>query len=502
MTEMVSVAEASEQVGRRNPPVLFLSAEVAPLSKVGGLGDVAGSLPAALAARGVPIVVVTPWYGEVDARVPVTLLPVVLEVPLGERRERFGVGRAWLPSGVPVLLLRNERLFGSPVVYDEPRDRERFFAFSRAAAELARLFPPGIVHANDWHTALALVWLHRWHDDRIDRHRHALVLTIHNLAHQGITEIGYARQLGFEPEELLFEEWQRYPGTINVLARGIHIADRITTVSPSYAREIQTPEFGEGLEGLLRFRRDHLIGIRNGIDVGFYDPTSDPVLAARYDAMHLEGRVLCKRALQRDVGLQVDPGRFLLGVVSRLDRQKGLDLLLAIADDLVERGLQLVVLGVGEPELAEGFRALGERYPGCVAVRLTFDPVLARRIYAGVDAVVLPSRFEPCGLGQLLGLRYGAIPIVRRTGGLADTVIPWDGTSGNGFLFDDVTPDALRAAIEHALTVYERPSEWRALVAAAMRTDVSWDEPARQYFELYRSLGSAVTEPAASLVPR
>mgnify|MGYP003876842323 CR=1 FL=1 len=472
------------------PVVLYLSAEVAPFSKVGGLGDVAGSLPLALAERGVPIVVVTPWYGGIEDRVPVTELPIRLEVLLDGAVETFQVGRAWLANRVPVLLLRSERLFGSPAVYDEVRDRERFFAFSRAAAELAQLFPVGVVHANDWHTALTLVWLHRWRDDESDRLSPGLVLTIHNLAHQGITDIAYARRLGFEAHELLFEEWQRIPGTINVLARGIHVADVITTVSPTYAREIQTPEFGEGLDGLLRYRGAALVGIRNGIDTTFYDPTSDPVLAARYDAEHPEARSLCKRALQGELGLAQKPDSFLIGIVSRLDHQKGLDLVLALGDELVSRGIQLAVLGVGEPEIGRQFAALAERYPDRVAARLTFDAVLARRIYAGADVVLLPSRFEPCGLGQLLGLRYGAIPIVRRTGGLADTVVEWDGQRGNGFLFDEPNPSALLEAIERARAVYREPARWWRLVRSAMSCDVSWEQPAEEYLAVYERVAA------------
>ncbi|ACM04658.1 glycogen synthase [Thermomicrobium roseum] len=472
------------------PVVLYLSAEVAPFSKVGGLGDVAGSLPLALAERGVPIVILTPWYGGIEDRVPVTELPIRLAVPLDGGVETFQVGRAWLANRVPVLLLRSERLFGAPVVYDEPRDRERFFVFSRAAAELVQLFPVGIVHANDWHTALTLVWLHRWRDDESDRPSPGLVLTIHNLAHQGITDIAYARRLGFEAHELLFEEWQRFPGTINVLARGIHVADVITTVSPTYAREIQTPEFGEGLDGLLRYRSDALVGIRNGIDTTFYDPASDPVLAARYDVEHPEARSLCKRALQGELGLAVEPDSFLIGIVSRLDHRKGLDLVLALGDELVSRGMQLAVLGVGEPEIGRQFAALAERYPDRVAVRLTFDAVLARRIYAGADVVLLPSRFEPCGLGQLLGLRYGAIPIVRRTGGLADTVVEWDGQRGNGFLFEEPEPGALLEAIERARAEYREPARWWRLVRSAMSCDVSWEQPAEEYLAVYERVAA------------
>jgi starch synthase len=472
------------------PVVLYLSAEVAPFSKVGGLGDVAGSLPLALAERGVPIVILTPWYGGIEDRVPVTELPIRLAVSLDGGVETFQVGRAWLANRVPVLLLRSERLFGAPVVYDEPRDRERFFAFSRAAAELVQLFPVGIVHANDWHTALTLVWLHRWRDDESDRPSPGLVLTIHNLAHQGITDIAYARRLGFEAHELLFEEWQRFPGTINVLARGIHVADVITTVSPTYAREIQTPEFGEGLDGLLRYRSDALVGIRNGIDTTFYDPASDPVLVARYDAEYPEARSLCKRALQGELGLAVEPDSFLIGIVSRLDHQKGLDLVLALGEELVSRGMQLAVLGVGEPEIGRQFAALAERYPDRVAVRLTFDAVLARRIYAGADVVLLPSRFEPCGLGQLLGLRYGAIPIVRRTGGLADTVVEWDGQRGNGFLFEEPEPGALLEAIERARAVYREPARWWRLVRSAMSCDVSWEQPAEEYLAVYERVAA------------
>ncbi len=476
-------------LGRRTSPlVLFASVEVAPFSHVGGLGDVAGSLPTALAEAGIRVVVVTPWYGAPDARSGAAeQTAATITVPGLAGAELFQVWRGELRSGVPVLFLVNANLFGTSYVYLSERDRQRFAAFSRAVVELMRVLPVDILHANDWHTCPAVIW-HRElrYRSRALFHQRS-VLTIHNLAHQGITDVTYARALGLEVDELLDEERARYPDTINVLARGILAADAVTTVSPSYAEEIKTPPFGEGLDRLLRQRGDRLFGILNGIDTAWYNPATDPALPGRYTAENLEGKALCKRTLQRELDLASSPELPLVGVVSRLDRQKGIDLVVEAIDELTGLGVQLAVLGTGDATLERQIAEASRRYPHLVASVLRFDAELARRIYAASDIFLMPSRFEPCGIGQLIALRYGAVPVVHRTGGLADTVQEWHAPSGsgNGFVFEEHTPEALLAAVRRAVDVFHKPVEWQRLVRNAMECDVSWARSALEYARVY-----------------
>lgn len=499
----VQAGLCSQRRGQSTSPlVLFASVEVAPFSKVGGLGDVAGSLPVALAGTGVKIVVVTPWHGELDARAGVVeRTGFSVTVPGLAGPETFQVWRAELGNGVPVLFLANPNLFGAPFVYLEERDRERFTAFSRAVVELMPVLSADVLHANDWHTCPALIWHRQLRYRSRALYRQRSVLTIHNLAHQGITDAGYARALGLEVDEFLEEERARYPNTINLLARGILAADAITTVSPRYAEEIQTPAFGEGLDRLLRQRSDRLFGILNGIDTAWYNPATDPALPGHYSADERGGKALCKAALQRELGLVEAAERPLVGIVSRLDRQKGIDLVIAAVEGLIDLGVQLVVLGTGEAGLEKQLAEVSRRFPQAVASVLRFDPLLARRIYAGSDIFLMPSRFEPCGIGQLIALRYGSVPVVYQTGGLADTVQEWDPSTetGNGFLFADHTAEALLAAVRRAVGVYRRLTEWERLVTNAMRSNVSWARSALEYVRVYEViLGMATGEWAPS----
>ena len=486
-----ALAEGLDVTGCRRPGaplVLFASVEVAPFAHVGGLGDVAGSLPVALAEAGVRVIVVTPWYGELPAPPgPVEPTTMQLVVPGLSGPETFQVWRGELRGSVPVLFLANPTLFGLPQVYIPDRDRERFAAFSRAVVALLHVLPVEILHANDWHTSLAVIW----HREQRFRSRALFpqrsVLTIHNLAHQGITDVGYARALGLEVEGLIEEERSRYPDTVNLLARGILAADAVTTVSPRYAEEIRTPALGEGLDRLLRQRTDRVFGILNGIDTAWYNPATDPALPGHFTADQPQGKELCKRALVRELDLPGAGEQPLVGVVSRLDRQKGIDLLVEAIDELVALGVHLVILGTGDATLERQIAEASRRFPHAVVSVLRFDGELARRIYAASDLFLMPSRFEPCGIGQLIAVRYGAVPVVHRTGGLADTVHQWDAAraTGNGFLFDELTPEALLAAVRRALEVYRRPVEWQRLVKNALQTDVSWARSARAYVQVY-----------------
>lgn len=472
------------------PHIAFLSAEVAPMAKVGGLGDVAGSLPVALQRAGASVMVVMPRYGSIDLEqhgIEDTGLTTTVE--LGGRSRTFRIFRHLLRGTVPVLLLDNPDLFGDPRVYIDERDRERFFYFSRAALDalLAAGFQPDVLHCNDWHTGMAVVWHRqlRRHNPRWTGQRS--IITIHNVAHQGITDVDYAEHLGYPVDTLMDVERDRYPNTINVLARAIDSADLITTVSPSYARELQTATFGNGIDPLLRRRAGDLFGILNGIDIEVFNPATDPHISTRYSAEDLAGKAICKRRIQEEAGLTVDPAVPLVGVVSRLDDQKGFDLIVQALSRIFDSGAQFVALGTGDPRHEEALAAAGRRFPKSAGIFLKFDAALAQRIYAGSDLFLMPSRFEPCGLGQMIAMRYGTIPVVRKTGGLADTVTEWDAGagSGNGFLFVDYDVQALAEAMERAITAYHESSQWGQLIRNAMSTDVSWERSAHEYVKVY-----------------
>ncbi len=473
--------------------VLFAASEVAPFAKTGGLADVAGALPRALARLGTDVRVVMPKYRSIDAvRYGLRDTGLVLEVPVSSRTERARVLEGRLDGGnggpaVPVYFLEAARYYDRDGLYgvagkDYEDNAERFVFFSRAVVELARQgpFAPDLFHGHDWQTGLVPVYVKRLYagDPRVGGA--ATVFTIHNLGYQGLfwhydmhlTGLGWEL---FTPEGLEF--W----GKLSFLKAGLVFADLLTTVSPTYAKEIQTPETGHGLDGVLRARADRLVGILNGIDVDEWKPATDPHIARTYTARALGGKNACKADLQQTFGLPVKPKVPLLGVISRLADQKGFDLLAPILPSLVERGVQFVLLGTGDPAYEDLFRAMARRWPEQIGVRIAYDSVLAHKIEAGADMFLMPSRYEPCGLNQMMSFRYGTVPIVRATGGLDDTV----GEGGNGFKFREYDTAAFLGAIDRALARYQDTKAWQAFVRRGMAADFSWDASARRYLEVY-----------------
>ncbi len=471
--------------------ILFVASEVAPWSKTGGLGDVAGALPRALAARGHAVHVVAPRYGSVDAAA------AGFERRDGALRVRGEPTALWVKDGRPTVhLVEHERYFGGRRgLYGEGGDdygdnAERFAWFSRAALAVpgALRLRPRIVHANDWQAGLC-PWLLR--------HEHAQdpalsgarsVFTIHNLAYQGVFPKDVVPFLGL-PWDAFRLDALEFHDQLSFMKAGLSFADSITTVSPTYAKEILTPEGGHGLDPVLRHRREDLHGILNGIDVDAWDPARDPHLPAHYGARDLAGKAACKAALQRELGLPVRPDVPLVGMVSRLADQKGIDLVAASLEALLARDLQLAVLGSGSRAYEEAFSRAAREQPSQVATRIGFDEPLAHRIEAGADGFLMPSRFEPCGLNQMYSLRYGTPPVVRAVGGLEDTVEDFDGWNrGTGFKFRAYAPQALLLAVRRALDAWRDRRAWRGLVLRGMAQDFSWDRSARSYEALYEQL--------------
>ncbi|MHB8645487.1 MAG: glycogen synthase [Thermomicrobiales bacterium] len=487
----------------------MLSAEVAPYAKVGGLADVVGALPLALAAAGHEVVVAMPRYGSIDPDRDALDPPTRgFMVTLGWGTSHgFGffagrMGASDLPERARprIIFADNTLLFGAPQVYGLPYEHERFFFFCRAALQWCTEtgWQPEIIHCHDWHTAIAIHWLRYtllW--DRF-WNQTATVFTIHNLAYQGVFGGDYLFGLAdVNGTQMLPIEYARFGGAANPVARGIVEADAVNTVSPTYHDEIRTPESGEGLDTILRERGDAFVGILNGIDAEIWNPATDRAIAAHFDAENPAAKAVNKIALQQDLGLASDPRTPMIGVVSRLVEQKGFDLVVQIADLIVDEGAQLVVLGSGDPAIESAFRRVAAARPQRVAVRVGFDARLAARIYAGSDLFLMPSRFEPCGLGQMIAMRYGTIPIVRRTGGLADTVMEYDPRThaGTGFVFDDYDPAACFAAVVRAMETYRDPAAWDGLIANAMTQDFSWAVSARRYSALYRRAVAARHHP-------
>ncbi|HUG55492.1 MAG TPA: glycogen/starch synthase [Candidatus Limnocylindrales bacterium] len=467
--------------------IVFAAAEVAPFAKVGGLADVAGSLPQALASLGHELTVYLPLHRTIDrARHGIPADGPVRSVPYGAARVRIAYP-SLTRDGVRFVFVESDRKIGREKVYGMPDDDRRYSLFCRAVAEdIAAGPPPDIVHAHDWHAALLVPMVGR-SQERLKGT--ATVFTIHNLAYQGRTADRILRLVGLPAERLPVEK----PGECNPMARGIAAADIVSTVSERYAQEILAPEFGEGLQGLLGSRRDDLYGIVNGIDTTFFDPATDPHIAARYDAQDQSGKAASKEALQRESGLRVDAKAPLFGVIGRLVEQKGIDLLTAAAPALLGAGGQLVVLGTGDASYEDKWRAFAQEHEQELSLTLGFDAALAQRIYAGADLFLMPSRFEPCGLGQLISLRYGTIPVVRAVGGLADTVrdLDRDPARGNGFSFAEYTPAAFADAITRAIRAFRGATDWPAVRARAMREDHSWGASAARYVEMYRTAAEA-----------
>jgi starch synthase len=467
--------------------VLFVAAEMAPIVKVGGLADVAGALPLALRQAGLDVRVALPFYASIDR-----------EALQAERIATTGDGAAvWQASvrGVPVYLVEHTA-FGRERVYGYDDDLERFLAFDDAliAAAGALEWSPAVLHLNDWHAGfiasrLAFDGEHPWAGL-------ARVQTIHNLGYTGGFDQAFAGAHGLAGRALAAPAGIEAAVAYSALAQGILHSHALTTVSPTYAAEIQTPEFGGELAPLLQQRAGALTGIINGIDDELYDPATDEHLAANFDATTLEARIANRRAVQRKVGLpQVDDVP-LVGVVTRLFAQKGPDLAAAAIDRLLaKRRFQFVVLGEGDEENEALMSKLAARYPEPVAVCIDFDIALGQLIYGGCDIFLMPSRYEPCGLGQMMAMRYGAVPVVRRTGGLADTVEDCDPAleSGTGFVFEEPSADALAAALGRALDAYEKRDAWRRLQQRCMARDFSWRAPAQQYAQLYERTTAGAT---------
>jgi starch synthase len=476
--------------------VLAVASELFPLVKTGGLADVTGALPLALRPLGVEVRTLLPAYPQVEAAALADVATVAEMGGLFGGPARLLAATA--PGGAPLLLLEAAHLYARPGgPYQAPDGRDwpdnafRFAALAWAAREVALgrvgSWRPDLVHAHDWQAGLAPAYL-----ALADGTRPRTLMTIHNLAFQGQVDPALRQALRLPPEAWTMHGVEYY-GAIGFLKAGLFYADRITTVSPTYAREIQTPTQGMGLDGLLRHRARDLVGILNGIDEEVWNPARDPLLPAAYDAHDLAGRAAAKAELTRRLGLAEAPEGFLLGVVSRLGWQKGLDLLLAALPDLLGRGGRLALLGAGDPDLEAGFRAAAAAHPDRVGCFFGYDETLAHLVQAGSDAILVPSRFEPCGLTQLCALRYGALPIVARVGGLADTVVDANAAAladgvATGFSFAPVTAEALMDTLDRAMALFADRPAWRTMQRRAMTREVGWRGPARAYARLYESL--------------
>ena len=471
--------------------VLFVASEVAPYSKTGGLGDVAGALPRALAARGHSVAVVTPRYGSIDP-VKHGLEPLHRAV-----RVRGEGTTAWLKRGkVPVYFIEHEQHFGSRRgLYSEPGsdyedNAERFAFFARAALALPHgvKLRPRIVHVNDWQTGLVPWVLKREHAGDPLLQGVKSVFTIHNLSYQGVFPKEVLPRIGL-PWEIFRFDAAEFHDKLNFMKAGIAFADALTTVSPSYAREILTRQAGWGLDGLLRHRARDLTGILNGIDVDEWDPAHDPHLPVHYSQRKLAGKGACKAALQRELGLPVRDDVPLIGMVGRLVDQKGLDLVVPSLSEILGMDVQVAVLGTGRPDFEEAFARAASARPDRIAVRIGFDEQTAHRIEAGADLFLMPSQFEPCGLSQLYSLRYGTVPVVRAVGGLEDTVEDYDGwRRGTGFKFREYDPRAMLTALRRAVETWRDARAWRGLVERGMSQDFSWERSAERYETLYQAL--------------
>ena len=480
--------------------ILLVSSEIAPFAKTGGLADVAAGLGRYLGGQGHDVRLLMPAYGRIDAdRFPFEPHPALQEMSLelGTHSFRCSVTTSPLPkSEVQVMFLRCPELYGRQEIYSSDSDEHlRFALLSRACLDVCQWleWSPDVIHCNDWHTGLTPLYLkagYGW--DRLFEPTRT-VLTIHNLGYQGVFSADTVPALGLEDQrQLLYQESLR-AGTVGFLESGLLYADALTTVSETYAREIQTPEFGMGLEELLRARSDSLVGIVNGVDYEDWDPETDPLIPHNYSCDDRSGKDKDKRHLLEHFGLTHDPLVPVVGIISRLTVQKGFELLPDILPVLLrEQSFQLVVLGSGEAKYEEYFQWLRDAFPDAVGFFCGYDNELAHRIEAGCDAFLMPSRYEPCGLNQMYSMKYGTVPIVRRTGGLADTVEPYDPATGEGtgFVFEAFSSEARHTAVVAALECYRDRPAWRRLVTNGMRRDFSWERQGRHYVDLYERLSS------------
>ncbi len=476
--------------------IVFVSPEMAPFAKVGGLADVVGSLPSALRRLGHRVSVILPLYGDVPrGRLGLRPTGISLDAWMDgrERHARIWRSRA---RAVPVYLIESRDYFDERHVYgrggtDYEDNAARFAFFCRASLTAIRRLglTPDVVHVHDWQTALVPVY----HGLSSGAPQTAFVLTLHNLAYQGVYPREWMKRLAL-PDRLFDVDGLEFYGQVNLLKGGLVTAQQLTTVSPTYAKEIRTPELGAGLDGVMRLAGSRLEGILNGIDGHYWHPGKDEALARPFASNRLAGKLENKRALCEQLGLSPSDSAPLLGVVGRLDPQKGFELLAEAIPALVERGARIAILGSGREDYLRAFRRLEKRFSGAISANRGYQDALGRRIYAGADLFLMPSRYEPCGLGQMIALRYGALPVVHRTGGLADTVVDLDDSlaEGNGFVFDDYTVEGFIDAVDRALVHFRDEKQWRRWVARGMRQDFSWNSSAKRYVSVYeRAISSS-----------
>lgn len=484
--------------------IVFASAECAPFVKTGGLGDVAGSLPAALVRAGAEVIVMVPKYATIKDEYKAQMKHFSdFYVSLGWRNEYCGLEKLE-HDGVTYMFIDNERYFARDYPYGFFDDGERFAFFSKAITESLQHLPAGfecdILHCNDWQTALAPVFLREFYQGLPLYDRVKTVFSIHNVAFQGqFSDTVMEDILGVAHIPAAASQLRCDACSINYMLGALRYADAITTVSPTYANEIQTPEFGEGLDGVLRERSYALQGILNGIDVTGFDPATDKRIAANYTVEDRGGKAVCKAKLQEELGLEVRDDRPLMVMVTRLTRQKGMDLVMYALDRILSGGVQVAVLGTGDRDYEDGLRYFQDKYPGTMAARIEFDPALSQRMYAAADMFLMPSKFEPCGLSQIIAMRYGTLPIVRETGGLKDTVIPYNEFTGEGtgFSFSNFNGDEMGDAVFRAARLFwDNRDAWNQLVTQAMSQDFSWTRSADKYLDLYFFMHPEIERPA------
>ena len=470
--------------------IMMLASEMVPFVKVGGPADVVGALPKALRRQGFDVRVVLPRYRPIRIeQFGLTTAIEQLDVPIRHESQHVSIRETTL-EGVPIAFVDEPRSFQRENIYGYTDDGDRFILFCRAALEYCRAinWRPDVVHAHEWHTAIVPNWLHTILRADPFYHDTATVFTVHNLAYQGIFGNRILEVAGIADQQFVFPNTNQASNVVDLMARGIAYADIVTTVSDTYAREILTPEFGEGLDVLLQQRADRLFGVLNGIDAEILNPATDSYIAHHYDRDHLADRAANKAALQEKAGLEVNPDIPVIGMISRLIRQKGCDLLASIFDEVHQLGAQIIIVGTGDSYYHEIFQGLAAKYPRSAATHFSFGQDWLQPIYAGADLYLMPSRVEPCGLNQMIAMRYGAIPLVHATGGLADTVMEYNPSdeTGTGFTFGTYGTWPLYGAIVRALQTYRFKDRWQGLVERAMAADHAWEASAHRYGEMYR----------------
>lgn len=470
--------------------VIHLASEMAPYAKTGGLADVVAELPKALSNLGnVDCCVVIPKYGFIDE---INMLEMPFDVNFVMTGISYSIKIKYIEinENLRMFFIVSKDILGRDGMYGYGDDGYRFAFFARATLEMAKAlnFKPDVIHCHDWHTAMVPVYLKTiYHNDPFFKDT-ATIFTIHNLAYQGVFSKELLPFLDIDWKEFKVEKLE-YWDNINFMKAGISYSDIVSTVSKQYSKEIQTPDYGETLDAMLRLRRNDLFGIVNGIDYDIWNPATDIALVCNYDETSIENKVKNKLALQNEMGLPEDPQKIVAGVVSRLSYQKGLDIIINSAHDMANLGIQLVVLGTGEEYYQNMFRRIAHELQNNVGISLEFNDSLARRIYAGSDIFLMPSRYEPCGLSQIIAMRYGTVPVVRRTGGLVDTIVDYydqNSNSPTGFCFDEASTFGMMSAIKNAVNVFSDKDKWRQLVINCMKTDFSWKHSAKEYLELYK----------------